>query len=121
MLQGNSRHSVILFVVLASLALSVEAAAPPAGYNTLPTRWILKDKDPGGWAGSAGGLEVAPTTSLPFDTAVTHNGLPSLRINLTQSTGWWLGMIVPRGWATADIADWYANGRVEFAVRGNVG
>jgi len=86
------------------------------------TNFVFRDVDPGGWAGSGtNGLEVTAAATLPVDAAVTNNGLPSLRVNVIRRQSWWLAMITPRGWATADLTDYYANGRIEFNVRGNVG
>jgi len=111
----------LLLVVCALTAVSAEAQ-PPAGYNLAKTNYVFRDVDPGGWAGSGtNGLEVTAGATLPVDTAVVNNGLPSLRINVTRRQTWWLAMIVPRGWATADLSDYYANGSLEFNVRGNVG
>jgi endoglucanase len=113
---------VALCVVVSCVVPASSEAQPPAGYNAVKTNYILRNSDPGGWAGSAtNGLEVTSLSSLPLDTAVTFNGLPSLRVNVQRRQTWWLAMIVPRGWATADIADYYANGRLEFNVRGNAG
>lgn len=89
------RSPVIL--ILLSLVVAVRVvmggAAPPAGYNNLQTIYVFKDQDPGGWAGSSGGLEVTQSNTLPMDTAVTYNGLPSLRVNVKRRSSWWLAII----------------------------
>lgn len=116
-----ARGAALLVLVCALTSVRVEAQ-PPAGYNVAKTNYILRDADPGGWAGSGtNGLEVTAGDTLPLDTTVVNNGLPSLRVNVTRRQTWWLAMIVPRGWATADLSDYYANGSLEFNVRGNVG
>lgn len=97
-------------------------AQPPAGYNQVKANNIFKDHDPGGWAGSGtGSLEVSPASTLPVDSAETYAGLPSLRLNVQAPPSWWTALIVPRNWATADISDYYANGTLEFNIRGNAG
>jgi endoglucanase len=113
---------VALLAVACSTLTAASEAQPPSGYNTVKTNYVFKDFDPGGWAGSGtNGLEVTAGATLPVDTTVTNNGLPSLRVNVVRRQTWWLAMIVPRGWATADLTDYFANGRLEFNVRGNVG
>jgi endoglucanase len=103
-------------------AASPAGAQPPAGYNIVKDNHVFKDSDPGGWAGSGtGGLEVSASSTLPVDATVTHNGLPSLRVNIQQDPQWWVALVVPRGWATADILDYYANGSLEFNVKGDAG
>ena len=115
-------RGIALLVLVCSLVAVPSEAQPPSGYNLVKTNFVFKDFDPGGWAGSGtNGLEVTAGATLPVDTAVTHNGLPSLRVNVIRRQTWWLAMITPRGWATADLTDYYANGRIEFNVRGNVG
>ncbi|MGE5598385.1 MAG: glycoside hydrolase family 9 protein [Bacteroidota bacterium] len=108
----------VLATVLAGVA---HGAAPPAGYNTLQTISVFKDQDPGGWAGSSGGLEVTEWNTLPVDTTVTYNGLPSLRVNVKRRSTWWLAMITIAGWSTADLSRYYANGCLEFNIKGAVG
>ena len=120
------RHTPIGLVVAAAtlwLALPVRLhAQPPAGYNQVKTNNVFKDRDPGGWAGSGtGSLEVSPSSTLPVDETETYGGLPSLRVNVQAPPSWWVALIVPRGWATADISDYYANGRLEFNVKGSAG
>jgi endoglucanase len=117
----TARGIALLVLVYSLVAVSSEAQ-PPSGYNLVKTNFVFRNVDPGGWAGSGtNGLEVTAGSTLPVDAAVTHNGLPSLRVNVIRRQTWWLAMIAPRGWATADLTDYYANGRIEFNVRGNVG
>jgi hypothetical protein len=117
----TARRIAFLALVYAVVAIPSEAQ-PPSGYNLVKTNFVFKDFDPGGWAGSGtNGLEVTAGATLPVDATVTHNGLPSLRVNVIRRQSWWLAMIAPRGWATADLTDYIANGRIEFNVRGNVG
>ncbi len=113
--------AVVAGFAAAAFAVNAAAVPPPAGYNQLQTNYVLKDTDPGGWAGSGGTLEVTANNTLPFDTSVTYNGLPSLRVNNKRRARWWLAMIVPRGWATADIENYYANGNLEFNIKGAAG
>jgi endoglucanase len=100
---------------------------PPAGYNTVKDNYILKGYDPGGWAGSGTGtLEITAFNTLPFDTMVTNpaTGLPSLRVNnktVLPGGQWWKSLTVPRGWATATIGQYWANGNIEFDIKGNAG
>jgi hypothetical protein len=114
---------VVALSAIVSSAVPVRSEAqPPPGYNVVKANSIFKDSDPGGWAGSGtGALEVSPSSTLPVDTTETYNGLPSLRVNVRSDPAWWAAIVVPRGWATADISDYYANGRLEFNIKGSAG
>ena len=61
-----ARGAALLLLVCAHTAVRVEAQ-PPAGYNLVKTNYILRDIDPGGWAGSGtNGLEVTAADTLPW-------------------------------------------------------
>jgi endoglucanase len=117
------RLSLLLVLVFTLILSSITIfAAPPTGWRQLADFHLFESYDPGGWAGSAHNLlEVSANSTLPVDTAVTYNDLPSLRVNLPRRAMWWQGMVAFKGWATADLSQYLANGSLEFNIKGNTG
>jgi len=79
-------------MVVPQISASAETVAPE-GYRKLLDVQIFKDSPVVGWSGSGmGELETIGDT-LPVDTTVTYNGLPTLRLNVqttVQSDGGFL-------------------------------
>ena len=82
------------------------------------------------WAGAGSPLGIETVTyngnpALPVDTTQTYNGLPSLRVNVTSDGssgfGWWSVTQADNNWETYSLAAYYANGALEFNVKGAAG
>ena len=76
------------------------AANPPEGYRKLLDVQIFKNAAVGGWTGSGAGEIETVNSTLPLDTEVTYNNLPSLRLNISKpvNSGWWVSLLTLRGW-----------------------
>jgi endoglucanase len=99
----------------------VPPVSPPAGWRKLQDLNVFTTANPTGWAGGDG-LETVGGSLLPIDETETYNGLPSLRINVTTNPSWWwMAIIVWRSWATTNLEPYYANGAIEFNVKGAAG
>jgi endoglucanase len=97
------------------------AMSPLAGWCKLQDLNVFTTANPTGWAGGDG-LETVGSGLLPLDESETYNGLPSLRINVTNNPSWWwMAIIVWRSWATTNLEPYYANGAIEFNVKGAAG
>lgn len=119
-----SRKIVGVLALLSSFAFFPTSAlgAPPAGWAKLQDIPVFTGgENPTGWAGGDG-LEVANGYQLPIDTAVTADGAPSLRIQVTNDPSWWwTAMLVWRSWGTANLEPYFAHGALELDVLGAVG
>lgn len=99
------------------------ATVAPEGYRKLLDVQIYKDAPVVGWSGSgANELETVGDT-LPVDTTVTYNGLPTLRLNVKTKvqSGWWISLLTLRGWNTHDLSQYVENGYLEFDIKGKEG
>lgn len=119
-----SRKLLRSSLVLAALAAlpSLALAAPPPGWARLQEIPVFTGgENPTGWAGGDG-LEVPNGYQLPIDTAVTHEGRPSLRVRVTNDPSWWWqAMLVWRSWGTLSLEPYYPGGALEFDVKGAAG
>ncbi|NLD50236.1 MAG: glycoside hydrolase [Clostridiaceae bacterium] len=123
------RKKLSLILVLALLAALLvpqfsASAAAPEGYRKLMDVQIFKDSPVTGWTGSGGTGEIETVnTTLPLDTEVTYNGLPSLRLNVVKplSAGWWVSLLTLRGWNSHDLSQYFPNGSLEFNIKGKEG
>lgn len=69
-----------------------------------------------------GGQNLEVTNSrIPVDSAVTYDGVPSLRVNVTDTSTWWSARLVVRNWMSADLTEYQPEGFLEFDVRGSSG
>ncbi len=82
------------------------------------------------WAGAGSPLSIETVPyngnpALPVDATQTHDGLPSLRVNVTSDGssgyGWWSVSQADNNWETYSLAAYYANGALEFNVKGAAG
>lgn len=71
------------------------------------------------WCGGQN-LEVS-SARIPIDSDVTCNGIPSLRVNITDSSDWWSARLVVRSWMSIDFTPYQPEGFLEFDVQGNAG
>ncbi|SFF04310.1 N-terminal ig-like domain of cellulase [Paenibacillus algorifonticola] len=117
--------ALTMFVTLLfSNPIETNAATPeaPAGWrNLLDYRIFSNTTD--GWAGDSGfGLETE-NSKLPIDWTVTHNGLPSLLLNTKTPTSpsWFNALVAVAGWKAYNFTPYYANGFLEFNIKGNAG
>ncbi|MFZ5988339.1 MAG: glycoside hydrolase family 9 protein [Bacillota bacterium] len=123
------RKKVSLLLVLAMLLTLVipqfgaSAATAPEGYRKLMDVQIYKDSPVSGWSGSGADEIETVNSTLPVDTEVTYNGLPTLRLNIqTQVTSyWWISLLTIRGWNTHNFSQYVANGYLEFDIKGKTG
>ncbi|MCL6591644.1 MAG: glycoside hydrolase family 9 protein [Firmicutes bacterium] len=118
----KSRALILAFMLAALFVFIVGVqAAPPAGWAKLQDLNVFTTENPTGWAGGDG-LETPNGYQIPVDYDVTYNGLPSLRINVTNNPSWWwVAMLVWRGWGTTTLEAYYENGALEFNVKGATG
>ncbi len=71
------------------------------------------------WCGGEN-LEVT-SARIPVDSAVTCDGVPSLRVNVTDTSDWWSARLVVRSWMYIDFSQYVPDGNLEFDVKGNAG
>ncbi|ANY67139.1 hypothetical protein BBD42_12190 [Paenibacillus sp. BIHB 4019] len=110
--------------ILFSNPIETNAATPeaPAGWRNLLDYQIFRNTTDG-WAGDSGfGLETE-NSKLPIDWTVTHNGLPSLLLNTKTPTSpsWFNALVAVAGWKAYNFTPYYANGFLEFNIKGNAG
>ncbi|QMV41507.1 hypothetical protein FPL14_10100 [Cohnella cholangitidis] len=111
----------VLVTTFLSFPLNANASTPeaPAGWrNLLDYRIFSTTSD--GWAGDSGfGLETQ-NGKLPVDNSVTLNGLPSLKLNTmtVSNPSWYNALITVAGWKAYDFTPYYANGFLEFNIKG---
>ena len=117
-------HFLPLVIIGLLTLLVTNSMAAPASSTVAPLQPInvFADQSPGQWNGSGDGktIEMAGG-SLPIDYSQTFNGLPSLRINTSGDTGWWLSILAGSSWESYSIAPYVASGQLEFNIKGNVG
>jgi endoglucanase len=117
---------MILSIALVMSGSGTSARAATASSHPLKDLQVFGQTEYGQWAGAGSPLniETAPGSSqLPVDTTVTYNGLPSMRFNITSNgSGWgWWSMIQSDNWETYSLAPYYANGALEFNIKGAAG
>ncbi|KQO16635.1 glycoside hydrolase family 9 protein [Paenibacillus sp. Leaf72] len=110
--------------ILFSNPIETNAATPeaPAGWRNLLDYQIFSNTTDG-WAGDSGfGLETE-NSKLPIDWTVTYNGLPSLLLNTKTPTSpsWFNALVAVAGWKAYNFTPYYANGFLEFNIKGNAG
>ena len=71
------------------------------------------------WCGGKN-LEVS-NARIPVDSNVTCDGVPSLRINVTDTSNQWSVRLVVRNWMSTDFSGYQYDGCLEFDVKGNAG
>ncbi len=103
-----------------------QTAVPPANYRQLPDLPVFAAEPYGQWAGSGGDstLEVIGEggyASLPVDETEQYNDLPSYRVRVSGEYGWWAFILAGHDWESYSIAPYYANGALEFNVKGAAG
>jgi hypothetical protein len=122
--------SLLAMLMILSIALGISGSrvqAATSSSHPLKDLQVFGDTRYAQWAGSGSplNLETAPGDSeLPVDTSVTYNGLPSMRFNITSdgSSGWgWWNMIQSDNWQTYSLVPYYANGALEFNIKGAAG
>lgn len=113
--------TTLLFVALPTNAQLDDA--PPENYRQLRDLHIFSDTKYGQWAGAGEGLkiETEKDATLPIDTAVTPNDLPSYRVAITGEGGWWAIILAGKDWETYNLAPYLAEGVLQFNVRGAEG
>ncbi|MBO0868687.1 MAG: glycoside hydrolase family 9 protein [Micromonosporaceae bacterium] len=121
--------SLLVFSTALFMNDSTALAAPAASHplKDLPVFGNTRNDEWAG-AGSPLSIETVPyngNPALPVDTAVTYNGLPSLRVNVTSDNsggfGWWSVTQADNNWETYSLVPYYANGALEFNVKGATG
>lgn len=123
--KGSLFLALTLFAsVLLSNPVSMKAATSeaPAGWRNLVDYQIFSTVSDG-WAGDSGfGLETVDS-KLPIDTTAVYNGLPSLVLNTKTPTSpsWYNALITVAGWKAYNFTPYYANGFLEFNIKGNAG
>lgn len=125
-------HSITSTFVILSMALVMNgsrALAATSGGHPLKALPVFSSAKNDEWAGSGFPLNLETVQyngnpSLPVDTTETYNGLPSLRVNVTSSGsgfGWWSVTQADNNWETYSLAQYYADGALEFNVKGAAG
>jgi len=119
---------VVLLLLLASGTLFQPALAQtsPSDSRQLRNIPVFADQKNGQWAGSGSGLVLETigqggNASLPVDEAERFNDLPSYRVRVTGENGWWSFILAGHDWESYSIAPYYANGALEFNVKGAAG
>jgi len=121
--------SLLAMLLILSAACSMNgsrALAATSSSHPLKDLQLFGNTEYGQWAGGGSPLSIETTSNsqLPVDTAVTHNGLPSMRFNITSdgSSGWgWWSMIQSDNWETYSLTPYYTNGALEFNIKGAAG
>lgn len=126
-------RSITATLVTLSAATAIDgsaALAAPTDGHRLKDLPVFSDTRHDEWAGSGSPLSIETVQyngnpALPVDAEQTYNGLPSLRINVTSDGssgfGWWSVVQANRDWETYSVAPYYANGALEFNVKGAAG
>jgi hypothetical protein len=115
--------AVMLVITIFVPPVYSNAASPSEGYRKLLDVQIFKDTSVGGWTGSGAEEIETVNSTLPLDTKVTYNNLPSLRLNISKpvTSGWWVSLLTLRGWNSHDISQYTQNGYIEFNIKGKEG
>ncbi|MAU13760.1 MAG: hypothetical protein CL607_28345 [Anaerolineaceae bacterium] len=110
---------LILGLMLVSGSITLAQDSAPQ-LRDLP---VFADQRYGMWAGSGDGLtlSVEDGSLLPIDEAMTRDGLPSLRIDVSGACcgGWWAAILAGENWETYDLRPYVANGALEFNIHGS--
>ena len=124
----NARLGTLLLLLFAFLVVANPINAqlddtPPDGNHQLRDLHIFADSKYGQWAGAGEGLEIETEkdSTLPIDTAVTPNDLPSYRVAITGEGGWWAIILAGKDWETYNLAPYLEEGVLQFNVRGAEG
>ncbi|MCB8985575.1 MAG: glycoside hydrolase family 9 protein [Ardenticatenaceae bacterium] len=117
-----------LGLLLGSAGLFQPAAAQtaPADGRQLRDIPVFAAEKNGQWAGSGQGMTLETigeggNASLPVDESERFNDLPSYRVNVAGENGWWSFILAGHDWESYSIAPYYANGALEFNVKGGAG
>ncbi|GIH17147.1 glycoside hydrolase family 9 protein [Rugosimonospora africana] len=125
--------SIAAMLMILSTALLMNgsnALAATSGSHPLKDLPVFSSTRNDEWAGAGSplSLETEPyngNPALPVDTAETYNGLPSLRLNVTSDGssgfGWWSVTQADNNWETYSLVPYYANGALEFNIKGAAG
>lgn len=106
------------------------ALAAASGSHPLKDLPVFSSTRNDEWAGAGSPLSIETVPyngnpALPVDTTETYNGLPSLRVNVTSDGssgfGWWSVTQANNNWETYSLVKYYANGALEFNVKGASG
>gem|GEM_PF-1517123 len=119
----RSAMAAVLAVTLAvPFTGTAEAAAPPAGWRKLQDALVIGNNyNPKKTGGFEEGYYWGSAKHY-WDDTVTNGGYGSLRIESTEAGTWQSAIIIAgKGWNTNDLSQYYANGRLEFDVKGSVG
>lgn len=95
------------------------AAETDVSYRQLQDYAIFNGNGNINWCGGKN-LEVS-NARIPVDSDVNCDGVPSLRINVTDSSNQWSVRLVVRNWMSTDFSRYQAEGCLEFDVKGNAG
>lgn len=121
---------MILSVALAMSGSGTRTLADTAGAPTLKNIPVFGNTRYDQWAGAGSPLDIDTVPydgnpALPVDTNVIYNGLPSMRFNITSDGssgfGWWSMVQANNNWETYSLVPYYANGALEFNIKGAVG
>ncbi|GCF11565.1 hypothetical protein KDI_51290 [Dictyobacter arantiisoli] len=132
MLKSYKKIIGLLIAMLMVLSVTMgmngsKAQAATSSSHPLKNLQVFSNTEYGQWAGAGSPLRIETTngsSALPVDTNVTYNGLPSMRFNITSdgSSGWgWWSMIQSDNWETYSLVPYYANGALEFNIKGAAG
>jgi hypothetical protein len=115
--------SLVLSVIFVSIININAGTEPSEDYRKLLDIQIFKDEPVVGWSGSGNGELETENDTLPVDTEITYNDLPSLRLNVTEevTSWWWTSLLTVREWNTHDFTEYISNGYLEFNVIGEEG
>jgi endoglucanase len=126
----NSIAATLMVVSMGFAMNGSRALAATAGSHPLKDLPIFGNTRNDEWAGAGSPLNIETVPyngnpALPVDTTVTYNGLPSLRVNVTSDGssgyGWWSVTQANNNWETYSLVSYYANGALEFNVKGGAG
>ena len=108
----------LAMLVPPAFVASAGAGTPPAT-NTLQDIPVFEDQLYGTWSG---GDLVAPGGMVPIDTAQSYQGLPSLRYEIREPSGWWwTSILAAQDWSGYSIEHYRNGGYLEFNVKGAAG
>jgi hypothetical protein len=115
-----------MILSMALVMSGTRALAATASSHPLKNLQVFGQTEYSQWAGAGSPLSIETTSNsqLPVDTNAIYNGLPSMRFNITSngSSGWgWWNMIQSDNWETYSLVPYYANGALEFNIKGAAG
>ncbi len=120
----RANAKTIYYYTVAAVKEGVESKPAPYVYGRILAQSQLQDLPlfvntiPGGWVGGDSDCIEAPGSLFPIDDQQTCNNLPSLRVNVTKNGTWWCGLLAGQSWCTYDLEEYYANGSLEFNIKG---